>query len=70
MLHVAERVAQLAYLVRTLEVRQLGIEASRGYVLCFLGQTPQWLQLLCDDTNEEIEHQQETDSDDAHHRPA
>ena len=58
--------AQLANLVRPLKVRQLRIELSGSNGFCFLGQSPQGFQLTGDDTDEEEEHQQQTNGYNAH----
>ena len=62
-LHITKRVTQLSYLIRTVEIRQRRFKLSRGDSLRLLRQTAQGVKFAGDDANKEIEHQQQTDTD-------
>ena len=68
LLHVTERLAQLADLVGTPVVRQFRVEMPGGDSLCLLRQPLQGFQLAGDDTNEEHQHQQQSHRHDRHDR--
>ena len=60
--------AQLPYLVDASEVGQLGVELSGGDGFCFLCQASQGIQFTGDDTDEEVEHHQQTNGNNGIHR--
>ena len=66
LLHIAERVAQLADFIDAPEVRKFGVELARGDGLGFIGQAPQGTELARDDADKEVQHEQQARQNDNH----
>ena len=66
LLHIAERVAQLADFVDAPQVRKLGVELAGRDGLGLIGQPPQGTELARNDADKEVQHEQQARQNDDH----